>query len=352
MSSEVIYTEGGYSIHRRNGLTDEARYVLENAPLGTEGVVYEHLNRDEHIEHLHNPVLLSIQEGDRILGTAVFCQTEVSAGQRIYNAYYVRYFAASGEIRGKGIMKHFSGKTMEAIRLGEREKTVFFASVERKNHRSFKVVSGAGYENLGVMRTNGFSRFFPKKSASVERIATEQQRAEVLSLLKSQYQDHALVHFNSIFLHDDYYVIRHEGAIVAGCQLHRVKWAVRSMPGVSGKLIVSLTPYVPLLNRLFNPASFDFLGFEGIYCQPGYESRLEELFEGLLRQEKRYSAMYWMAESCPVRHRIQSVIRPGLLHSFVQDAHTYIMASATGLTEEEMTDLRKRPLFASAFDYT
>ncbi|MFM8371121.1 MAG: hypothetical protein ACKOCO_01950, partial [Bacteroidota bacterium] len=151
---------------------------------------------------------------------------------------------------------------------------------------SFKVVSGAGYENLGVMRTNGFSRFFPKKSASVERIATEQQRAEVLSLLKSQYQDHALVHFNSIFLHDDYYVIRHEGEIVAGCQLHRVKWAVRSMPGVSGKLIVSLTPYVPLLNRLFNPSSFDFLGFEGIYCKPGYESRLEELFEGLLRQEK------------------------------------------------------------------
>ncbi len=160
MSSEVIYTEGEYSIHRRNGLTDEARYVLENAPLGTEGVVYEHLNRDEHIVHLHNPVLLSIQEGDKILGTAVFCQTAVNVGPRIFNACYVRYFAASGEIRGKGIMKHFSGKTMEAIRLGESQKTIYFASVERKNHRSFKVVSGAGYENLGVMRTNGFSRFF------------------------------------------------------------------------------------------------------------------------------------------------------------------------------------------------
>lgn len=124
------------------------------------------------------------------------------------------------------------------------------------------------------------------------------------------------------------------------------------MPGLTGKLIVNLTPYVPLLNRLFNPASFDFLGFEGIYCKPGHENRLEELFEGLLRQENRYSAMYWMAETCPVRERIQAVIRPGLLHSFVQDAHTYIMASATGLDEDEMSDLRRRPLFASAFDYT
>jgi hypothetical protein len=352
MSSKVIYTEGGYSIHRRNGLTDEARHVLENAPLGTEGVVYEHLNRDEHIEHLHNPVLLSIQEGDRILGTAVFCQTDVSVGTHVYNAYYVRYFAASGEIRGRGIMKHFSGKTMEAVRLGEREKTIYFASVERKNHRSFKVVSGAGYENLGVMRTNGFSRFFPRKSSSIERINTEQQRCEVLELLQEQYREHALVHFNSIFLHDDYYVIRHNGRIVAGCQFHRVKWAVRSMPGLTGKLIVGTTPYIPLLNRLFNPAAFNFLGFEGIYCEPGYENRLEELFEGLLWQEKRYSAMYWMAETCPVRQRIQSAIRPGLLHSFVQDAHTFIMASTTGLTEDEMADLRKRPLFASAFDYT
>ena len=352
MSSEVIYREGEYSIHRRNGLTDDARYVLEHAPLGTEGVVYEHLSRDEHIEHLHNPVLLSIQEGDKVLGTAVFCQTDVNVGPRVFNAYYVRYFAASGEIRGKGIMKHFSGKTMEAIRLGESQKTIYFASVERKNHRSFKVVSGAGYENLGVMRTNGFSRFFPRKSLSLERILTEEQRAEVLGLLRKQYQDHALVHFNSIFLHDDYYVIRHEGRIVAGCQFNRVKWAVRSMPGLTGKLIVNLTPYIPLLNRLFNPASFDFLGFEGIYCVPGYENRLEELFEGLLRQENRYSAMYWMAETCPVRQRIQAVIRPGLLHSFVQDAHTYIMASATGLNEDEMSDLRRRPLFASAFDYT
>jgi hypothetical protein len=220
-------------------------------------------------------------------------------------------------------MKHFSGKTMEAIRLGEREKTIYFASVERKNHRSFKVVSGAGYENLGVMRTNGFSRFFPKKSASVERIATEQQRAEVLSLLKSQYQDHALVHFNSIFLHDDYYVIRHEGAIVAGCATSPGQMGRQKYAGSKRQADCQSDTYVPLLNRLFNPASFDFLGFEGICCQPGYESRLEELFEGLLRQEKRYSAMYWMADSCPVRHRIQSVIRPGLLHSFVQDTHLY-----------------------------
>jgi len=150
MSSKVIYTEEAYSIHRRNGLTDDARHVLDNAPLGTEGVVYEHLNRDEHIAHLHNPVLLSIQEGDRILGTAVFCQTDVSVGPHSYNAYYVRYFAASGEIRGRGIMKHFcaaidyadlahnrSGILVMHKNLRERRSTDIYARMEtRRNYLS------------------------------------------------------------------------------------------------------------------------------------------------------------------------------------------------------------------------
>ena len=118
-----------------------------------------------------------------------------------------------------------------------------------------------------------------------------------------------------------------------------------------GKIVMNVVPLVPLLNKLFNPKRFEFLAFEGVYVKPGYEPQLMELFEGLLAKEKLKSAMYWMAENCPVRKRINENVKPGLLHSFIKNSDVYILASFHALSETEIVDLKSRPLFASAFDY-
>ena len=172
-----------------------------------------------------------------------------------------------------------------------------------------------------------------------------------MTLLKKQYDQHALVQFNSIFLHDNYFVIRENKEIVAGCQFHHVHWVINSMPGFSGKIIMNVVPRVPLLNKLFNPRCFKFLAFEGIYFKPGYENKLMELFEGLLAREKLKSAMFWMGENCPLRKKILDHGKMGLLHSFIKDSDAFIMASFHGLQENEIASLKSRPLFASAFDY-
>jgi hypothetical protein len=351
MEKKILYQEGAYSIWRHAGIPEEAMKFLDSIAWGNEGAVYEHKNTEAHIQLLHQPTLVAIYESDKLEGTAVFCNTPISAGRHEYNCFYIRYFAASKEIKGKGLVKHYAVKAMEVIRDDENAKTVFFACIEKGNYGSYKVVQNAGYNNIGIMKTNGFSRFFPKENKAIEQVKTDNVRKEVLALLKQQYEQHALVQFNSIFLHDDYYILRENGEIVAGCQFHRVHWVVKNMPGIIGKIIMNVVPLIPLLNKLFNPKRFEFLAFEGIYIKPGYEARLLELFEGLLAKEQLKSAMFWLGESCPIRKKILSLKKSGLIHSFIKDSDAYIMAAFKNLDEIEIEDLKSRPLFASAFDY-
>lgn len=351
MKKILILQEGEYSIWRHEGIPDEALEFLNRIAWGNEGAVYEHKNTEEHIRLLHRPTLIAIYKHDKIQGTAVFCNTEVTAGNANFNCYYIRYFAALKEIRGKGVMPRYSIKVMKAIHKNEKEKTIFFSSVEKGNKASYRTTEYAGYENIGVIKTSGFSRYFPQKNKKIEQVTTDPVRKEVLALLKNQYKEHALTQFNSIFLNNDYYVIRENGEIVTGCQFHRVHWVVNHMPGILGKILMNIVPLTPILNKLFNPKRFEFLAFEGIYAKPGFENRLMELFEGLLAKEKLKSSMYWLSENCPLRKRILEKGKPGLIHSFIKDSDVFIMVAFHDLTEAEITDLKSRPLFVSGFDY-
>ncbi len=351
MEKKLLLQEGHYSIWRHDRIPTDALSFLDSIAWGNDGAVYEHKNTEEHIHLLFQPTLIAIHEDDKIQGTAVFCNTLVTAGQSLYNCYYIRYFASSKEIRGKGVMKKYAVKVMEAVRHGEMEKTIFFACIEKGNRASYKTVENASYENIGVIKTNGFSRFFPKANKHIEQVNSEEVKTEVLQLLATQYGDHALVQFNSLFMRDNYYVIREKGEVIAGCQFHRVHWVINKMAGLMGKVIMTIVPRIPLLNRLFNPRRFEFLAFEGIYSKPGYENQLATLFEGLLAKEKLKSAMFWMGQSCPTRKRILANIKTGLIHAFIKESDVFILASFHKLDESEISDLKLRPLFASAFDY-
>ncbi len=351
MQKQILFNDGHYAIARFEGIPDEAIQFLDSIAWGSEGAVYEHKNTKEHIGLIPRPILLAIYEGDAVRGTAVFCHTPVAAGGKSYNCYYIRYFASSPAIRGKGVMKKISVEVMESIRYNESEKTIYFACVERANKSSYKVVQHAGYNKLGTVKTSGFSRFFPRAQPDLEQIVSPEARGEVLALLQEHYRPHTLVQFNSLFLHDHYFVIRKEGEIIAGCQYHRAHWVVNRMEGLFGKLAMNLAPRIPVLNKVFNPNRFEFLGFEGIYCKPGYEDSLAQLFEGLLARENLSSALYWMGATCPHRARIEEKVRPGLLHAFVKDSDAYVMAAFHGMEPAEIEDITERPLYASAFDY-
>jgi RimJ/RimL family protein N-acetyltransferase len=347
----IVLKGDDYSIWKYKGIPEVIISFFEQTNWGSAGAVYERKNTAELIRLLKQPYLFAIHQGEQIVATAVFCHTRPLVKETPFNCYIIRYFAAGAAIQGKKLIKHYAGKVMEVVRQEEAEKTIYVGCVEKGNIRSFKVVENAGYEILGTQSVNAFSRFFPKEQKDIQRVQTPAEKEEVLHLLRRHYQSHVLVHFDYLFLKDNYYVIREQGEIVAGCQYHRVHWAMNSMPGFMGKIIMNVLPRIPFVNRLFNPKKFEFLAFEGIYFKPSHEKTLLRLFEGLLHMEKLNSSLYWMGETCPYRLAIQKHGNAGLLQSFVGDSGVYIMTSYRNMSEEEITQLKSGPLYASSFDY-
>ncbi len=351
MKKEIIYNEAPYAIASYEGIPPEAIDFLDSIAWGSEGAVYEHRNTKDHIPLIYQPSLFAILEGDQIRGTAIFCNTPVTVDEQIFDCYYIRYFASSKAIRGKGVMKHLSQKVMELLSESVQKKTILYACIERKNKSSYRVVEAAGYQPVGTVKTMGFSRFFPKKSNRIHQIKTEEGQKVMLNLLKAQYKEHALVQFNSLFIHDNYYCIKEGDEILAACQFHKAHWVVNKMKGAMGWMVMNVVPLIPVLNKVFNPKRFEFLGIEGVYVKKGHEKAFFELLEGLLAQEKLRSAMLWMGESCPIRQNIEATGSLGFMHSFVKDSDVIIMANFQNMTAEEIQLVKQQPIFASAFDY-
>jgi RimJ/RimL family protein N-acetyltransferase len=350
-SKKLVLKEEEYSIWKYEGIPDEVISFFEQTNWGSAGAVYVRKNSSELVRQLINPYLFAVHKGEELVGTAVFCHTTPLVLNAPYNCYIIRYFAASDAIRGKKLIKHYAGKVMEVVRDAETEKTIYVGCVEKGNIRSYKVVENAGYEQLGLLKVSAFSRFSPGRQRDIVRIETNSQKKEVLDLLHVFYARHVLVHFDYLFLKNNYFIIREKGEIVAGCQLHRVHWAINNMPGIMGKIILHVLPSVPYVNKLFNPKRFEFLAFEGIYFKPGHEGTLLRLFEGLLHQEGMNSALFWMGENCPYRKAIHQHGKLGLMQQFVKDSGVYIMTSYRNMNDEEISQLKSGPLYASAFDY-
>ena len=63
------------------------------------------------------------------------------------------------------------------------------------------------------------------------------------------------------------------------------------------------------------------------------------------------SAIFWMAEDCPLYQKIIAHGKLGLLHSFVKDSDTQMMASFRNMTPEEEKLFEDLPIYTAALDY-
>ena len=352
MNKEILLTEDEFVVTKYDGIPQHVVQFWERIAWGNEGAVYQNMKVSSHIPLIVNPTLFAIERDERILGTGVFSNMEITSGSTAYNCQYVRYFAMDPETRGQGIMKRFSLRGMLLVRGRESRKTVYFALVERGNKASFKAVQNTGYTHVGTIKTFGFSRFFPKGKVNFSRLTEETDKEQMLTKLKEFYGNHSLVQFNPVFLDNQYVVVKNElGDILAGCQYHRCHWKVNRLPGKSGKLLLKLLPKIPLLNKIFNPNKFEFLAFEAIYFQSGKEQLLQQLFESILHEEKLNAAMFWLDEKDPMVEIIGRKFSLGLIHSFLKRNDVCMMQDYHGLSDQEIQEFIARSFYASAFDY-
>jgi len=257
MEKTLLFSEAGFEVSMEKPIGTDAIELLKQTSIGDNGPVYRHLDTEDHVKNLVNPAMIALRKNGNLLGMGIFCNVQVQVLQKHFNCFYVRYFAASPEIRGKGFMKKFGKHAMSLIREGQEEKTIFYASVEKNNISSIKVIQEAGYKAIRNIKTLGFSRFFPKKSKNIRRVQNPVEKKTLLELLHGFYSGYSLVQFTKIFHLNDYYIIEEKGEIVAGCQIHRVHWVIKKLAGLQGKLMVRLIPFLPLIRRIFNPRRFN-----------------------------------------------------------------------------------------------
>ena len=136
----LVLQEEEYSIWKYEGVPEEVISFFEQTNWGSAGAVYERKNSSELVRQLKNPYLFTVQKGEEIVGTAVFCHTTPRVLGSPFNCYIIRYFAASEVIRGKKLMKYYAGKVMEVVRNEEIEKTIYVGCVEKGDPRTRGVV--------------------------------------------------------------------------------------------------------------------------------------------------------------------------------------------------------------------
>lgn len=347
----LVAQEGAFQIWMQKGVPQEIIDFLDSVRFGTEGAVYEHLYTEDRVASLFNPYLCYATEGDHLVACIVVESMETLQRGIPLASYYIRYFAANPVYKGRGITTKLAVLFIDNFVALFKDKTIFYGVLEDGNTRSSKIADRVGLDRLTNIRTIGFSRFFPKKDARIERLSDPSAQAKHLETLHTFYKDYILVHFNHIFLKDDYFVIRKEGEIVAGVQMHRAFWRITSMPGLAGKFLIRILPYLPLFKKMFNPKRFEFITFEGIYYQPGHEDTLISLLEGLLAQEKLKTAIFWLAEKSPIYKMIMERAQLGVIHQFVKNTNTFKAYNTKFLSPEEEKTLKDYPPFISTFDF-
>lgn len=347
MESEIIGHLENKIIYRQYQMDEELVRFLESVTWGVGENQYEHFYTLHRLKHIPDPIYFTGREADtgELFGAVVFGRRRIMG----VKAYYIRFFAVSPKVRGQRITTPLAVFLFDFLRAEEKDPVIFYASTDRINPSVNRMAGRLGFEEISLNRTVAFSRFMPRARPGVS-LLSDAEFASFLPVLEEAYAGHAFWTTDNIGKDGHYFVLRENGKIVAGLQAYKALWRVGKMPGLFGKIVLPLLPYTPL-RVIFNPQSFHFLAFEGIYMAPGHEHRLQDVMEAALHYFKYHSAMFWINTADPLGDRILKANRMGLLYGFVKNTMARFIASFHHVDPAIEKELRSRPVYNSSLDY-
>ena len=353
MKEEKLFVvDEGFTVYKTLELSDEIVRFLEQTAFGTKDNLYRHYYIREFVAHTPRTEFFLLRDDNmELMGIVAFCHRGF-VWTPPYEGAYIRYYASSKKIRGRKLIGRFSKEFFKWVRERQTTPIAFFGSIEGRNKASRAVADHIGFEPLAPFKTMGFSRFFPGMKGDVSPVTAEEWK-ELLPKLDQLYAGYAFWGHDYLNIDNNYYVLKKDGKIVCGAQLHPAHWVVENMPGFIGKYVLPVLPYVPGIRNIFNPRAFHFLNFEGIYFEKGYEGELVNLFESLLHIKKYHSAVMWFDERDPLYQFLNRQNKLGLLSRFTKDANATFIADFTCFPEEEAAKLRAAKLcYPTGYDYT
>lgn len=335
-----LYENDAYQVFHFPYLPENARVFLNQIQWGNKGTRYRRPVTREGASRLHRPWAFVIQTQHEVVGTVLANQYTFLPKM---DGYYFRYFASHPQSRGQVFLGINARRVLKWLESRVSSHDFFYAYLEKKNEPSLRMVRHVGFQPYQTSLTLGFSRFFPKKDPRVYRVRNVDEQTEISVLLQNHYQDHAFVHPIGWHYQSQYFVIREKDTVIAGLQVIPARWEITQMEGKLGSFLVQYGQYLPWVNRILNPSSFQFLGFEGIYVAPGREQDLLQLMEHTLALYRVHAALFWQDPTSP--YFLGDRTDLGLLNQLVKGTGSFLMA------KNMPEDWKTKPAYISCFDF-
>ena len=349
--------------------------ILNHAVQGSEGGLRFSLqNIGPRIEAYKDQIrFVSLYKKNQITGTVGSCFRISGQGKLRYPASYLRYLAFQSTYqsdvnwrkRKRAVIKpekddSFKQKTLEIFSkphlldlkdVFEGDKHVMYAFVESMNERSKNLVNQAGYEYVRSFLTVAFSRFSPKTDNRVTKLR-EEEKAKMELLLLKYYRDYSFFSTDYAFFGDRYYVLKEGDEIIAGvCAIPSV-YKVYDIPGVWGWVMMSVLPKMPYFRRLFKPGEFRYLVFDAIYCKPGREGLLANLFESACAAEGFHTGLTWLDDRSLLFDKIRTEVKMGAINRMLNAKPGLVYTRFINLTDKEKECFYDAPAYISGFDFS
>jgi hypothetical protein len=358
-------------------VTDEANEgildILNHAVQGSEGGMRFALqNVAGRIKAYRDQIrFISLYKKNRITGTVGACFRISGQGVLRYPTSYIRYLAFQS-VYQVGIKKNeksgirtekdddsFKRRTLDLLSrphllelpdVFEQDRHIMYAFIESMNERSKNLVNQAGYEYIRSFLTVAFSRFSPKADKRVTGLK-EQDKAKMKSILLDFYRNYSFFSTDYSFS-GTYYVLKEGTEVVAGVNAIPGLYKVYDIPGVWGWVIMNVLPRIPYFRRLFSPGEFRYLVFDSIYCSPGKEHLLSNLFETACAREGYNTGLTWLDDRSDFYDKLRTEVKLGAFNRMLNAKPGLVYARFINFTEHEKEPFYNAPAYVSGFDFS
>ena len=321
--------------------------LLNSVTLGTNGAQYRHLDNSQRIKECDNPLFLSMERNKVTIGNVTFC--------RRGDDWYIRYFAMSPRLQSAAVKKSKSNKSnllkrelndfFQSTLDGQNDLgkvSSFYAYIDPNNEKSLWMSEDFGFNTIGKIATQTFSRVKPKKSNRVQKI---EDWHEVKELVNTNFENYNYFH-SAQTEKPPFYVIKDEnGEIIAFAKISISTWEIERLPGRLGGVLTRVIPYIPRLNKLVRPKIHTSVVPEAVMIKDNNPELLDDFFQGILHQEEKSLILWWVDENEKLYIDVKPRMKWGLLHKLVG------VNNANVVQRSNCTSNSNHPFYTSGFDF-
>jgi hypothetical protein len=218
------------------------------------------------------------------------------------------------------------------------------------NERSKNLVHQAGYDYIRSFLTVAFSRFSPGHDKRVARLEAD-ERVKMRSLLREFYRNYSFFNTDYSFT-GTYYILKEGNEIIAGVNAIPSLYKVYDVPGIWGWVMMDILPKLPYFRRLFHPGEFRYLVFDSIYCKPGREDLLANLFESACAAEGYHTGLTWLDDRSELYDKIRTDVKMGVLNRMLNAKPGLVYARFINFSELDKEAFYNAPAYVSGFDFS